>query len=159
MIVQLTDVLMSHLPTNRILRIIKKGIQQSSKKTFNKILIPINVQLTHWYLGVLQIQESGEYQLKTQNNCLSIINDQAESNIRAVGKVLSRLARQSSEFDTPTKYQHQRHTNFNDVQSNSESHIQDGRTRQSKNKYSRCHWIRRPSTRKCRFLHQLEQNV
>ena len=75
------------------------------------------------------------YQLRAQNNCLS---GQAENNLRAVGKVLSRLARQSSEIDTPTKYQHKRHPNFNDVQSNSEAQIQDGRTRQSKNKYSRC---------------------
>ena len=36
------------------------------------------------------------------------------------------------------KYQHQRHPNFIDVQSNSEAQIQDGRPRQSKNKHSRC---------------------
>ena len=36
------------------------------------------------------------------------------------------------------KYQHQRHPNFIDVQSNSEAQIQDGRPRQCKNKYSRC---------------------
>ena len=92
----LADVLLSHLPTDRILRIIKKRIQQwSSKKIFNKILIPINVKSTHWYLGVLQRQQAGEYQLHTHNNCTSLINEQAENNLRAVGKVLSRLARQS----------------------------------------------------------------
>ena len=102
---------------------------RSGQDIFTKILIPINVKSTHWYLGILQQQVSGEYQLRTQNNCSSIINDQAENNLRAVGKVLSRLARQSSEIDTPTKYQHQLHPNFNDVQSNSEAQIQDGRTR------------------------------
>ena len=40
--------------------------------------------------------------------------------------------------DSQTGYQHQRHPNLIDVQSNSEAHIQDGRPRQSKNKYSRC---------------------
>jgi hypothetical protein len=45
----LADVLLSHLPTDMIFRIIKKRIQQSpSKKVFNKILIPINVKSTHW---------------------------------------------------------------------------------------------------------------
>ena len=86
----LVNALVSHLPTNRILRIIKRRIQWSGKKIFTKILIPINMKSTHWYLGVLQKQVSGEYQLRTQNNCLSIINNQAESNLRAVGKVLSR---------------------------------------------------------------------
>ena len=74
-------------------------------------------------------QASGEYQLKTQNNCLSITNEQAENNLRAVGKVLSRLARQSSEIDTPIKYQHQRHLNFIDIQNNSEAKMRDGRSR------------------------------
>ena len=39
----LADVLVSHLLTERILRIIKKKIQQSNRDTFDKILIPINV--------------------------------------------------------------------------------------------------------------------
>ena len=92
----LTDVLLSHLPIDGILRTIKKQMQRSpSKKVFNKILIPINVTSTHWYLGVLQRQQAGEYQLHTHNNCTSLINEQAENNLRAVGKVLSRLARQS----------------------------------------------------------------
>ena len=76
------------------------------------ILIPINVKSAHWYLGVLQRQQSGEYQLQTQNTCISVINEQAEKKLRAVGKVLSRLARQSSEIDTPIKYQHRRHPIF-----------------------------------------------
>ena len=104
----LANVLLSHLPTDRILRIIKKRIQQSpSKKVFNKILIPINVKSTHWYLGVLQRQQAGECHLQTHNNCISLIKEQTENNLRAVGKVLSRLARQSGEIDTPMKYQHQ----------------------------------------------------
>ena len=57
------DVLVSQLPVDRILRI------------FNKILVPINVKSTHWYLGVLQQQESGEYRLLMQNNCMTIRND------------------------------------------------------------------------------------
>ena len=71
------------------------------------ILIPINVKSAHWYLGVLQRQQSGEYQLQTQNNCIRLINEQAENNLRVVGKVLSRLPRQSSEIDTIIKNQHQ----------------------------------------------------
>ena len=93
---------------------------------------------THWYLGVLQRQQSGEYQLQTHNNCISLINEQAENNLRAVGKVLSRLAWQSGEIDTPIKYQHQRHPIFFDAQGNCEVPVQDGRSRQYKNKYSRC---------------------
>ena len=65
---------------------------------------------------------------------LSITNDQAENNLRAVGRVLSRLTRQLSKIETPMKYQH---PNFINVQGNSETQIQDGRPRQSKNKYSR----------------------
>ena len=135
----LTDVLLSHLPTDRILRTIKKRIQRSpSKKVFNKILIPINVKSTHWYLGVLQRQQAGECHLQTHNNCISLINEQAENNLRAVGDVLSGLSRQSGEIDTPTKYQHQRHPNFLDVRGNSEVPVQDGRTRQSTNRKSQC---------------------
>ena len=134
----LADVLVSHLSTDRILRIIKKKIQQSNRDTFDKILIPINVKSTHWYLGVLQRHQSGEYQLQTHNNCISLINEQAESNLRAVGKVLSRLARQSGVIDTPIQYQHRRNLNFLGVPGNSEAPVQDGRSRQSKNKYSRC---------------------
>ena len=93
---------------------------------------------THWYLGVLQRHQSGEYQLQTHNNCSGIINEQAESNLKAVGKVLSRLARQSGVIDTPIKYEHRRKLNFLDVHGNSETPVQDGRPRQSKNKYSRC---------------------
>ena len=70
---------------------------------------------------------------------LSISSDeQAENNLRAVGKNLSRLARQSGVTGTPIKYQHQQHPNFFHVQGNSEVPVQDGRSRQSKNKYSRC---------------------
>ena len=58
--------------------------------------------------------------------------------MRAVGKVLSRLARQSGVIDTPIKYEHRRKLNFLDVHGNSETPVQDGRSRQSKNKYSRC---------------------
>lgn len=134
----LADVLLSHLPLDRILRIIKTKIKQSDKKTFNRILVPINVKLTHWYLGVLQRQRSGEYQLTTQNNCTSITNVQAENNLRTIGNVLSRLVRQSGEADTPLKYQHQRHSNSFEVQDNNESSIQNGRSRQTKNKNSRC---------------------
>ena len=83
----LADVLISNLPGDRILRTLKTKLKQSSQKISRKILVPINVKLTHWYLGVLQRQESGEYQLQTQNNCTSIINEQAETNLRTVGKV------------------------------------------------------------------------
>ena len=55
------DVLVSQLPADRILRIFRRKIQQSNQKGFNKIVVPINVKATHWYLGVLQRQESGEY--------------------------------------------------------------------------------------------------
>ena len=46
--------------------------------------------------------------------------------------------RQLGEADTPLKYQHRRHSNFFEVQDNSESPTQNGRSRQTKNKYSRC---------------------
>ena len=52
--------------------------------------------------------------------------------------MLSRLVRQLGEADTPLKYQHRRHSNFFEVQDNSESSVQNGRSRQTKNKYSRC---------------------
>ena len=87
---------------------------------------------------MLQRQQAGEYQLQTYNNCISLIKEQTENNLRAVGKVLSRLARQSGEIDTPTKYQHQRHPNFLDVRGNSEVPVQDGRTRQFTNRKSHC---------------------
>ena len=76
----------------------------------------------------------------TQQLCISLINEQAENYLRAVGDVLSisGLARQSGEIDTPTKYQHQRHPNFLDVRGNSEVPVQDGRTRQFKNRESHC---------------------
>ena len=132
----LADVLLSHLPLDRILRIIKTKIKQSSQKTFNRILVPINVKLTHWYLGVLQRQRSGAYQLTTL--CTSITNVQAENNLRTIGNMLSRLVRQSGEADTPLKYQYRRHSNSFEVQDNNESSIQNGRSRQTKNKNSRC---------------------
>ncbi len=134
----LANVLVSHLPAERLLRIIKKKIHQSSRDTFDKILIPINVESTHWYLGVLQRHQSGEYQLQTHNNCSGLINEQAESNLKAVGKALSRLARQSGVTDTPIKYEHRRKLNLLDGHGNSEISVQDGRSGQSKNKYSRC---------------------
>ena len=129
---------MSHLSTDRLLRIIKRKIHRSGRDTFDKLLIPINVTSTHWYLGLLQRHRSGEYQLQTHNNCSGLINEQAESNLKAVGKVLSPLARQSGVIDTPIKYEHRRKLNFLDVHGNSETPVQDGRPRQSKNKYSRC---------------------
>ena len=55
-----------------------------------------------------------------------------------MGKVLSRLARQAGVIDTPIKYEHRRKLNSLDVQDNSEASVQNGRSRQSKNKYSRC---------------------
>ena len=61
---------------------------------------------THWYLGVLQRQEPGEYRLLTQNNCMTIRNEQAEDNLRTIGKTLSREARKLSEAETPIKHQH-----------------------------------------------------
>ena len=134
----LADVLVSRLSADRLLRIIKKKIHQSSRDTFDKILIPINVKSTHWYIGVLQRHQSGEYQLQTHNNCSGLINEQAESNLRDVGTALSRLARQSGVIDSPIKYEHRRKLNFLDVHGNSETPVQDGRSRQSKNKYSRC---------------------
>ena len=101
-------------------------------------MVPINVKSTHWYLGVLQRQKSGEYQLQTQNNCMSIRNEQAENNLQSVGNVLSRWRRQASEIDTPIKHQHQRLSNTSKAQGNSDYSTQDGRSRQSKNNFSRC---------------------
>ena len=46
--------------------------------------------------------------------------------------------RQMGASNTPLKYQHRRHSNFLNVQDNSESSVQNGRPRQIKNKYSRC---------------------
>jgi len=134
----LADVLVSHLPAEGLLRIIKKRIHLSSRDTFDKILIPINVESTHWYLGVLQRHQSGEYQLQTHNNCSGLINEQAESNLKAIGKALSRLARQLGVTDTPIKYEHRRKLNLLDGHGNSEITVQDGRSGQPKNKYSRC---------------------
>ena len=132
------DVLVSQLPADRILRIFRRKIQQSNQKLFNKILVPINVKSTHWYLGVLQRQESGEYRLLTQNNCMTIRNEQAENNLRTIGKTLSREARKLSEAETPIKHQHRRHSNLFEAQGNSENTTQKGRSRQSKNKFSHC---------------------
>ena len=134
----LADVLLSHLPTDRILRILDKKTKQFRQKIYNKLLVPINVKSTHWYLGVLQRQKSGEYQLQTQNNCMSIRNEQAENNLQSVGNVLSRWRRQASEIDTPIKHQHQRLSNTSKAQGNSDYSTQDGRSRQSKNNFSRC---------------------
>jgi hypothetical protein len=134
----LANVLVSHLPAERLLRIIKKRIYLSSRDTFDKILIPINVESTHWYLGVLQRHQSGEYQLQTHNNCSGLINEQAESNLKAIGRALSRLARQLGVTDTPIKYEHRRKLNLLDGHGNSEITVQDGRSGQPKNKYSRC---------------------
>lgn len=102
----LADVLISHLPMDRILRILDTKTRQFRQKIYNKILVPINVKSTHWYLGVLQRQKSGEYHLHTQNNCISIRNEQAEANLQSVGKVLSRWRCQANEIDTPIKHQH-----------------------------------------------------
>ena len=134
----LADVLVSHLPAEGLLRIIKKRIHLSSRDTFDKILIPINVESTHWYLGVLQRHQSGEYQLQTHNNCSGLINEQAESNLKAIGKALSRSARQLGVTDTPIKHEHRRKLNLLDGHGNSEITVQDGRSGQPKNKYSRC---------------------
>ena len=134
----LADILLSQLPLDRIMRIMKKRIKRSSQKVFNKILIPINVESIHWYLGVLLRNGSGEYQLQTQNNCANIRNVLAEDNLRKVGNILSRLSRQRGESNTPLKFQHRRQSNFLNVQDNNESSVQNGRPRQIKNKYSRC---------------------
>ena len=111
----LADILLSQLPLDRIMRIMKKRIKRSSQKVFNKILIPINVESIHWYLGVLLRNGSGEYQLQTQNNCANIRNVLAEDNLRKVGNILSRLTRQRGESNTPLKFQHRRQSNFLNV--------------------------------------------
>ena len=98
------DVLLSQLPADRILRIFRKRMRQSHQKSLNKILVPINVKSTHWYLGVLQRQESGEFRLLTQNNCMTIRSEKAENNLRAIGKTLSCPARKASEVETPIKH-------------------------------------------------------
>ena len=95
------DVLVSQLPASRILRIFRRKIQQSNQKVFNRILVPINVKSTHCYLGVLQRQEAGEYRSLTQNNCMTIRNEQAESNLRIIGKTLSLAVLKSSEDEMP----------------------------------------------------------
>ena len=69
---------------------------------------------------------------------MTIRNEQAENNLRTIGKTLSREAQESNEAETPIKQQHQRHSNFSEAQDNSESTMQKGRPRQSKNKFSRC---------------------
>ena len=61
-----------------------------------------------------------------------------KNNLRTIGNMLSRLVRQSGEADTPLKYQHRRHSNSFEVQDNNESSVQNGRSRQTKNKNSRC---------------------
>ena len=136
--VYLADVLVSQLPSDRILRILRKRTRQLHQHPLNKILVPINVKSTHWYLGVLQRQESGDFRLMTQNNCMNIRNEKAEHNLRAIGKNLSRLAYTTSEIDTPTKFQHRRYPKSSETQGISDSTIQKGRSRQSINKSSRC---------------------
>ena len=96
------------------------------------------MESTHWYLGVLQRHQSGEYQLQTHNNCSGLINEQAESNLKAIGKALSRSTWQLGVTDTPIKYEHRRKFNLLDGHGNSEITVQDGRSGQPKNKYSRC---------------------
>ena len=66
------------------------------------------------------------------------MNEQAENNLQSVGNVLSRWRRQASEIDTPIKHQHQRLSNTSKAQGNSDYSTQDGRSRQSKNNFSRC---------------------
>ena len=65
----IADVLISHLhlQADRILRIFKRQIQQSGQKLFNKIIVPTNMESAHWYLAVLQRDESGDYKLTIQN--------------------------------------------------------------------------------------------
>ena len=65
----IADVLISPLPlqADRILRIFKRQIQQSGQKLFNKIIVPTNMESAHWYLAVLQRDESGDYKLTIQN--------------------------------------------------------------------------------------------
>ena len=48
------------------------------------------------------------------------------------------LARQLGVTDTPIKYEHRRKLNLLDGHGNSEITVQDGRSGQPKNKYSRC---------------------
>ena len=134
----LADILLYLLPLDRIMRIMKRQIKRSSQRRFNKILIPINAESIHWYLGVLLRNDFGEYQLQTQNNCANLRNVIAEDNLRKVGNILSRLMRQRGESNTPLKFQHRRQSNFSNVQDNSENSTQNGRPRQIKNKYSRC---------------------
>ena len=134
----LADVLISHLPTDRILRILDTKTRQFRHRIYNKILVPTNVKLTHWYLGVLQRQQSGEYHLQTQNNCMSIRNKQAENNLQSVGKVLSCWRRQVNDIATPIKHQHRRQSNTLETQGTKDDSTQDGRSRQFKNKSSRC---------------------
>ena len=70
------DVLISHLKSDRILRIFKRQIQLTGT-LLKHFIVPINVEATHWYLGVLQQSEAGVYELITQNNCQGLINKQA----------------------------------------------------------------------------------
>ena len=53
------------------------------------------------------------------------------------GKVLSRWRRQAIEIDTPIKYQHRRQSNTSEAQGNKDDSTQDGRSRQSRNTFSR----------------------
>ena len=70
---------------------------------------------------------------------MTIRDEQAENNLRTIGKALSCSARKSSEAETPLKYQHRRRqSNFFDVQVNREVSTQNGRSRQSQIKHSRC---------------------
>ena len=134
----LAEAILSQLPMDRILRILDRKTKRFRQEIYDKILIPINANLTHWYLGVLSRKASGEYQLQTQNNCRSITNEQAENNLRGVGKVLSRWRRQANEINTPIKYQHRKQSNTSEAQGNKIDLTQDGRSRQSKNNTSRC---------------------
>ena len=123
---------------DRILRILDTKTRQFRQKIYNKILVPINVQSTQWYLGVLQRQKSGEYNLQTQNNCMNIRSEQAENNLQSVGTVLSRWRCQANEIDTPIKYQHRRQSNNSEAQGYRDDLTQDGRSRHFKNTSSRC---------------------
>ena len=130
--------LMSHLSPDRIVQTISKQARKYACRSFNKIIVPINVKSTHWYLGVVRVVPSGGYILETQNNCGTIINDQAENNLVMVGRALSRTVQHISEMETPVKHRYQ-FSDCPDAQRRIESSSsQESRSRLLQNQYSRC---------------------
>ena len=45
--------------------------------------------------------------METQNNCGAIINEQAETKLSTVGRVLSKTGQHMSEMDTAVRHHHQ----------------------------------------------------